>query len=492
MSEASRVGTVLAGKYRLEEELGRGGMGAVYRARHLAVHKEFAIKLLLGDLVDRKSIVSRFFLEAQAAGRIGHQGILDVYDVGEDTDGTPFIVMELLTGEPLSALIRRGPIEIDAACWIAMQVLDVLAAAHQAGIIHRDVKPQNVFLTERAAPSGSGSTAPIRGVKLLDFGIAKFGGPEGHTITRSGEIIGSPLYMAPEQAKGDEGIDARADVWSVGAMMFEMLTGQCAHVATTPVAVLAKILTERAPPASARREGIPSDVDGIVARALEIDRTARWRSAREMHDALAEVRARLGTAGAVPALPAAPPRASIRPAEPASSHTPGALSSTVLERPDTALAAAPTQTSEGDAKPKRGRYALLAAAALALGAVVVVSTRGAGGDARAPEAKPDAAVGPVVAIPAPPAERAASPQVVAAEDASVVADAGAPRTTPPAASSPAPAVAAQPGTGAAHGSPAPGATVHCEPHEVLSSGHCCPRGQAWQDGRCERPLATTF
>jgi serine/threonine-protein kinase len=205
-SSRSRIGTILAGKYRLDREIGKGGMGAVYRAFHLRVHKEFAVKVLLAEVAEHQSIAQRFLLEAQAAGRIGHPGILEVYDVGEDDNGVPFIVMELLKGEPLAALLKRHRPAAETACWIAEQVLETLDAAHKANIIHRDVKPQNVFLCEAAGRT--------RTVKLLDFGIAKFAaGPDASAITKSGEIIGSPLYMAPEQAKGELDVDARADVW---------------------------------------------------------------------------------------------------------------------------------------------------------------------------------------------------------------------------------------------------------------------------------------
>ncbi len=485
MSDSSRVGGIVASKYRLEEELGRGGMGAVYRARHVGVHKDFAVKLLLGDLVSRRSIVQRFFLEAQAAGRIGHAGILDVYDVGEDPDGTPFIVMELLTGEPLSVLIRRGPLDVDAACWITMQVLDVLAAAHQAGIIHRDVKPQNVFVTERPASSSpSGSGAAVRGVKLLDFGIAKFTGADGvASLTSSGEIIGSPLYMAPEQAKGESDVDARADVWSVGAMLFEMLTGKCAHAATTPVAVLAKILTEPAPPPGSRRDGIPPEVDAVVGRALEIDRARRFPSARAMYDELVDVRRRLGTADTVPALPRPSPRVSFQPPS-AMSRTPDAIASTIGAQASSTA----TALADGEPAPKAAassavaelptrRRAVTAGAGLVLAIGLFVAYLRLEGDRRPADARP--APSTITAASAPPLASAAPAAEPIVEAGSVASTADA--APPTSATAPPPP--------AARAAPPP---TRCEPGEVLSKGHCCPRGFEWQDGRCERPLATTF
>ena len=220
-------------------------MGAVYRAFHLGVHKEFAVKVLLSDVGGNTSTAARLVLEAQAAGRIGHPGILDVYDVGADADGRPFLVMELLHGESLASLVARGPCSTIAdACWIAMQLLEILVAAHAAGVVHRDVKPHNVFLVAPSDTAGAGA----RTVKLLDFGIAKFRLDGQAAITGSGEVIGSPVYLAPEQAHGDVEIDARVDVWAVGATLFEMLTGKPAHVGPSTVAVLAQVLTAVAPP----------------------------------------------------------------------------------------------------------------------------------------------------------------------------------------------------------------------------------------------------
>jgi eukaryotic-like serine/threonine-protein kinase len=530
VGEPSRVGDVVASRYRLDEELGRGGMGAVYRAYHLRVHKEFAIKVLLSNVAEHRSIASRFFLEAQAAGRIGHPGILDVYDVGEDTDGTPFLVMELLHGEPLSALVSRERLDVDAACWIAMEVLDVLDAAHRRGIIHRDVKPQNVFVTERStslAP-GSGAPAVVRGVKLLDFGIAKFGSSEGSALTRSGEIIGSPLYMAPEQAKGEPDVDARADVWSVGAMLFELLTGKCAHVATTPVAVLAKILTMPAPAPSSQDSRVPIELDTIVGRALEIDRNKRFASAREMFDALAELRKKRGSADDAPRIP--PARKSARPL--VDDRTPGAISSTIAASdPPPRPMSSPPPSGENrapsaaavtnDAPPPRWRAIVTIAAALAaivLVGIALLPARGNRVDDAASAgtnvtARPDGAAGEAPSA----AERgghaarettgaasssgslapgnasasgsstaagvppAASPALPSRPPAGLASTAGAPPST----------LAVRPSMGSRTGTP-PAPTPQCTSNEVLSKGHCCPRGLEWQADRCERPLATTF
>jgi eukaryotic-like serine/threonine-protein kinase len=495
------VGKVVASKYRLDAELGRGGMGAVYRAFHLRVHKTFAIKLLHGEAAEHKGIASRFFLEAQAAGRIGHPGILDVYDVGETEDGTPFIVMELLRGEALSTLLRRctgeSRLGIDAACWIAMEVLDILDAAHKAGVIHRDVKPQNVFLVVGKNDEVS--------VKLLDFGIAKFAEKDKSSlVTKSGEIIGSPLYMAPEQAKGDLDVDARVDVWSVGAMFFEMLTGAAAHGASTPVAVLAKILTEAAPAPSTRDGRVPKDLDAIVLKALAIDRTTRYPDARAMRDALAEVRKNAGHEGK----PVLPP-ITVAPIDSSPSlHEPGTVTSTVAvpsDRPS-ALSARATTADSGSMEPaleaamtksdgtrSRGRPVAITLAIAVLAIAAIVPWLVPGFTQRAtiqpPASEPSTktvVTPPSVGLSASAAETVAVAQPTAANAPSADRSANAataslsasvPAPPPPVAASQPAAVVKQPA---------------CAPGEVLSLGHCCPRGLVWQSGRCERPLATSF
>jgi eukaryotic-like serine/threonine-protein kinase len=478
-------------------------MGAVYRAHHLRVHKDFAIKVLLTEVSEHRTILSRFMLEAQAAGRIGHPSVLDVYDVGEDEDGSPFIVMELLRGEALATLLRREKLELDAACWIAVQVLDVLEAAHKAGVIHRDVKPQNVFITEKDNDR--------RGVKLLDFGIAKFAprssvkptpqedvvgdmdSVAASALTRSGEIIGSPLYMAPEQAKGEPDLDARADVWSVGAMLFEMLTGKCAHAATTPVAVLAKILTEPAPPPSTRKEGITPELDAIVQKALTIDRADRYESAKAMRDAIQEIRKGLGTADRAPTLPRpAPPKEIEASKSPAEDLGVGVVTSTVAAPPPTSaqrrkkqLSDPPLESAVTKNDPVRSQTSrIVALVALVVGigiAVFWINQQ----QQKKPVIKsddPPLAASPSSLMPAVAATTSPPSAVTATEPSAISASASASATasSPPSARiSPPVVVPAAP-------------TVKCEPHEVLSKGHCCARGLEWQNGKCERPLATTF
>jgi len=484
-------------------------MGAVYRAYHLRVHRELAIKVLLNEVAAHRSIASRFFLEAQAAGRIGHPGILDVYDVGEDADGTPYIVMELLRGEPLSALVRRERLDVDAACWIAMEVLDVLDAAHRAGIVHRDVKPQNVFLTSTTASATPGAPdsakTTSRGVKLLDFGVAKFGGSgDVSALTRSGEIIGSPLYMAPEQAKGEPDLDARADVWSVGAMLFEMLTGKCAHAATTPVAVLAKILTEPAPLPSTKDDRIPADLDAVVARALRIDRSERFESARAMYDALDEVRKKRGTAGTTPILPAPP----VKPAlgSSASDRTPGAITSTIAapsDPPERPWSSRPAATAhEDDDAPNSARLSELRAAA-EIGATTRESESASRSRVYMGAGAGVVSIGLVIwymsATPPPHRNKLPAPDETTSHAATSPPPPSAevPRDPPALSASTSPSASASPALPTASAAtatapPAAAAAPKCAANEVISKGHCCARGLEWQGTHCERPLATTF
>ena len=339
--EPRLVGTIIGNKYRVDAELGRGGMGAVYRVTHLQVHKEFALKILHDRLTTNREAGVRFLKEAQAAGRIGHPAILDIYDVGEAADGTQFMVMELLRGESLAGVLEAGALTVDQATWIATELLGALVAAHRVGIVHRDVKPQNIFLAN--GPDGK------RVVKLLDFGIAKFlETSEESALTRTGKIVGSPLYMAPEQALGDGPIDGRVDVWSIGATLFEMLAGGVAHNGVSPVAVLARILTEPAPRVSTRASAIDPELDDIVARALKIERSERFASAADMLEALLALRAKLGL-GETP-----PPTFAARRITPPPSESPAALKSRRTPASSMTLATLTTQDPLLDAAVTKG------------------------------------------------------------------------------------------------------------------------------------------
>jgi serine/threonine-protein kinase len=277
---ALRPGDLVAGTYRVEELLGSGGMGVVLAARHVVLGHRVAIKVLhhAGPLAD-----TRFFREARTCGRLANEHIPRVFDIGRLSGGAPFIVMEYLVGKDLARVAAAGPIAIADAIGYVRQACAGLGEAHRAGIIHRDVKPANLFLT-----SGSGG-APL--VKVLDFGISKAisdDDAEGaHTLTSTGTVLGSPLYMSPEQVRATKDVDARTDIWSLGAILYELLTGRPPFRGPTLAALAVAIATEREPAPSSLRPELPSEVERIVERCLEKDRGARFASMAALEEALA-------------------------------------------------------------------------------------------------------------------------------------------------------------------------------------------------------------
>ena len=269
------VGKVLDGKYRLVRLIGKGGMGSVYEAEHTVIDRRVAVKLLNPEYADEGDIVERFVREAKAASAIGHPNIIDIQDVGED-DGKTYIVMELLEGTSLSALVKSlGRLEPSHAVAIARQVADGLQAAHEKGIVHRDLKADNVFIARDARLGEQ--------VRILDFGISKVMETDGTDLTQTGAVMGTPHYMAPEQVRGEKDVDERIDVWALGVMLYEMLTGMYPFPGTRTPEVLVKILTE---PMADLEPDLPDDLVEVVERALEKDRDARYASVAEMSKAL--------------------------------------------------------------------------------------------------------------------------------------------------------------------------------------------------------------
>jgi serine/threonine-protein kinase len=270
------IGTLLAGKYRIDGVLGQGGMGAVYLATNVAINRRVAVKLLHGTLADRSDLKRRFELEARAAAVIGHPGIVDVLDLGETADGAAFMVMEQLEGATLRAVFKRHGhlFTVEQAVAVLAPALDALAAAHLAHVIHRDVKPANIFLCTR----------PGRAVKLLDFGVSRFGRGTGLTVT--GVAVGTPKYMAPEQLAGEKTIGPEADLYSVGAVLYLLLAGVPPHDADSELSVLQQRLA--AAPASL------VSLDPSLPPALSelVDELLATEPQRRPHDA-AQVAARL-------------------------------------------------------------------------------------------------------------------------------------------------------------------------------------------------------
>jgi len=257
------AGRLLGGRYRILSRLGEGGMGAVYLCAHEVLGRRYAVKVLRPDLAVDAELAERFRNEAIAASRIGGENVVDVLDFGAGEDGALYYVMEALEGRSLGALIAEdGPLDLPRALVLLEQICRALGAAHARGVVHRDVKPDNVFVvrlddgTERA--------------KVIDFGISRvtLERSGGERLTRAGAIIGTPEYMAPEQAAGDL-IDHRADVYALGVLAYEMLTGTLPIVANTPVATLVAHQTRTPDAPSRRRAGIPAEVDALVLAALE-------------------------------------------------------------------------------------------------------------------------------------------------------------------------------------------------------------------------------
>ena len=250
------VGRTLDGRYRVESVLGEGGMGVVYLVTHAALGKRMALKVLHGDGARDETTVARFVQEAQASSAIGHPNIVDVIDFGRLADGAAYFVMELLEGESLTDRVKRGAIPLEQTISIAEQIASALAAAHARGIVHRDLKPDNVQLVRRGAEEV---------VKVLDFGIAKVGGASSK-LTKTGMIFGTPHYMSPEQAAG-QSVDARADVYALGVILFEMATGTVPFDGDTFMGILSKHMFEP-PPRPTNVLASTHPLEPVILRAL--------------------------------------------------------------------------------------------------------------------------------------------------------------------------------------------------------------------------------
>ena len=282
LADALPPGTVLGGKYAVSRCLGVGGMGAVYEAQNTWTGRRVAVKLLRPSLAHNREVVERFLQEARAASRIPHPNIVEVLDVGEDAAlRSYYIVQEFLDGMDLAQWTEtRGAIPPAEAVAIITPVMSALVAVHEAGIVHRDIKPENVFL----AVGRHGEMVP----KLIDFGVSKVrdGGAGQRGMTQTGLAIGTPEYMSPEQARGDADVDARSDVWSMGVMLYQLLTGRTPHDAATQTLLLVAIITERPIPIDRVVPSLPRELVSVVNRALQMDRAQRFQSMREFLDAL--------------------------------------------------------------------------------------------------------------------------------------------------------------------------------------------------------------
>jgi len=273
----SLVGTTLAGKYRIDARLNEGGMGTVYRGCHILMDKTVAIKVLRPSLAADEKIVARFSREARAASRITHPNAISVTDFGEDESGHVFLVMEYLSGKTLKHVIREeGPLPLARVVDITRQIGDALNAAHEQGIVHRDLKSDNIMLTDTM----TGDHA-----KVLDFGIAKINEPDGvvdTNLTAPNLVIGTPQYMSPEQCSQDVEIDARSDIYSLGVILFEMLVGHVPFSGDSPTIVMMKHLQEPVPSVLEERSDLPASVARVVARAMAKVRDNRYQNVAEL------------------------------------------------------------------------------------------------------------------------------------------------------------------------------------------------------------------
>ena len=352
-----RVGTLLADKYRIVRPLGEGGMGAVFEAEHTFLKRRFAIKFLRSELLKNAELVARFRREAQASGQLEHENIASVTDFGVTASGTPYFVMEYLKGQNLSHVIKtEGPLTAPRAVAFALQACRGLGAAHARGIVHRDLKPDNLFV----CPREDGS----EWIKVLDFGIAKIRlGAEEGLNTRTGTTMGTPYYMSPEQARGDKNVDHRTDIYSLGAVLYEALSGEKPHEGTTYNEIIYYILTREPVPLRQLRPELPRGVVAVVERAMAREVGDRFENMAAFATALA---AQLGNKPGVQ---------SPQPAQvPADGTAPTLLSPASLHAVSvSAPAPGPaTPTPAAPAKPSRARAALAVGAVLAVLAFIAV------------------------------------------------------------------------------------------------------------------------
>ena len=278
--KAPSAGHVVGGKYRIDGLIGQGGMGVVYSATHLVSDKRVAIKWMLPAPGASEELAERFVREARATARIDHPNVVDIYDVGVE-EGSMFLVMERLHGESLAQRLDSGALEPTEAVALLMPALRAVSAAHAQGVIHRDLKPDNIFLC--VGPDGE-----PREPKVLDFGISKIAAGERHdfSLTQSGTIMGTPLYMSPEQVRGLRDVDARGDVYAFGVILYEMLTGAFPFDAETYNELIVKIATEDPTPITTLLPDLDLALVEVIGRAMARSRDARYASVAELAAAL--------------------------------------------------------------------------------------------------------------------------------------------------------------------------------------------------------------
>lgn len=276
------IGDVIAGKYRVEKLLGRGGMGSVYTARHNSTHRLFALKLLSSSLAGDVEAKERFIREAKLAGSIDHPAIVEIYDIGYHDNGSLYMVMDLLKGESLADRLKRGPISVAEAIHVMRGIIQGIRAAHDLDIVHRDLKPDNIFLCKFP---GSDSVEP----RILDFGISKALSSDRHSmaaLTKTGEMLGTPLYMSPEQIDGTKNIDQRTDIYALGVILYQMVSGDVPYQATNFAGLVYEIMSGQAKPLSNVVLNLPEGLSDLIMKAMAVSRDSRFKDIGDFEQAL--------------------------------------------------------------------------------------------------------------------------------------------------------------------------------------------------------------
>lgn len=277
------IGKTIGGLYRIEKKLGEGGMGVVYVVEHINLNKKFAMKLVSKQVADNPEVIARLRHEAIATSKIEHDNIVNVINLDQTPEGDLYIIMELLKGEPLSNIIQKeGRLHPKRVIEIAIQVCKALEAAHKLGIVHRDLKPENIFIIDKEGKEF---------VKILDFGISLLKSKETEAVrlTKTGQILGTPLYMSPEQAQGRTDIDHKTDIYSLGIIIYEMLTGSPPFTGDNYFQLLWQHVNAEPPPLGTKGIEVPNLLEKAVMKAIEKNKEDRFSSMEEFREALLEV-----------------------------------------------------------------------------------------------------------------------------------------------------------------------------------------------------------
>ena len=409
-------GVVIAGKYLIEQVLGEGGMGIVVSARHLDLGTPVALKFLQAAMAKHPSVVERFLREARAAARLQSENVCRVIDVGRMDDGIPYIVMELMQGRDLAALLKeRGPLPAPTIAEFILQASQAIAEAHALGIVHRDLKPANLFLAQR--PNGK----PI--VKVLDFGVAKAPtNDQNFSLTRTQSVMGSPGYMSPEQLKSSKVVDARADIWSLGIVMYELTAGKQPFIAESITELAVRVVTEPHPPLPPTT---PNAFVSVISRCLEKDPAKRYPDVGALAEALAPFTVGGRDSAHSISRVLRGPLLPVSPAPSVAASTPTTLGTA-------------SGVSEGQRKRSPALLATVIGASAAIGILVVFLAMRGTGDTGGDDGAPRPAAPPIESAPRPSSVEPSPPPQPATEPAAAAPVPTEPAPTEPVATEPVP------------------------------------------------------